>query len=119
MPWSKKRPRTTGVRDVSEMVNGLASGAVTLIRVGDTVTLGLETAVLTGGGYQRILTLPYGFRPPSLLRENLVSPSNGWQIALNPSGVVYSNRADDWTFRYVLTYVTEDQWPVALPGRGD
>lgn len=114
------KPRSTGPRNITGEIDGgdVVGGALVICRVGNTVTVIISQIKFESGsgGWQRLLYLPTGFRPPYDCRENLIGADNGHQVAIYKSGNISLNMHENYTYRNTITYVTEGDWPSSLPG---
>lgn len=110
---------STGTRDITSMTSSeVIAGTVRVIRSGPAVTVSLNSIRFTGNnvGFGTIVTLPYGFRPPTSLSENIAEPEDSAQISLSVSGAIGMNRKGGYTIRRIITFVTGDPFPLSLPG---
>lgn len=109
---------TTGVRNITSLLNNIVSGSAFIDRTGPIVTLSLDTITFAGTGWSTLCTLPTGFRPKSIHRENLngADAASGHQIAVYANGTVSNNRDPSYTLRNSFCYSTADAWPSTLPG---
>ena len=110
---------STGARDITSLSNSeVVAGTIRVIRSGPTVTVSLNSIRFSGenNGFGTIVTLPYGFRPPTSLADNIAAPEDSAQISLSVGGAIGMNRKSGYTIRRIITFVTEDLFPTELPG---
>lgn len=110
---------STGGRNITSLLEGSVSGGTAyIIRVGPVVTVSFESITFSGSnpGYNQMLRLPSGFRPPFTLRDNYAAPSSSAQLALFGNGSVSTNQPAGDVLRREITFCTTDSWPSSLPG---
>lgn len=122
--WMLSAFADTGLRNISADVLKRNSGLVytaLLRRSNDVVDLYLDVTTPTGGDTNAwtLLSLPSGFRPPSIrygaLQDNKELASNGTSIASNGDVnllKITTSKRD----RYTGVWLTTDPWPAVLPG---
>lgn len=124
MGWIKS-PRSTGWRDISDLLTSGWTGSVYAKRTGTTVTVrvhGLSAAAATG---HTPLTFPIGFRPEAI--GTTVSDRPLWHRASNPIVVRRSWISSGGSLRFYdydsadvlygdARFDTADPWPTGLLG---
>lgn len=106
--------RSTGWRDISALMSGIASGQLRLCRTGATVWLSLDGLVpgtLTSGG--TIATLPAGFWPS--LRVDWRQPASGGAPAFRTAFILTNGGFGVWAPSTSDAYLGMVSFPCAQP----
>lgn len=124
MAWIRK-PRSTGLLDVTALSPVVTSGRLTLSRDGETSWLMASNLVLDEGvSGSRVDLLPSGTLPPGM-----IPPQSVWQDMLTSGGAVrrlavsttgwvpiYGSPRPGDVYHFTFGFPTPGQWPTTLPG---
>lgn len=114
-------PRSTGPRDISDQMDGLTGGTITITRVGDIVELSLADAIFSESGNATEWLIPGGFCPASPAAVGNLSGNWG---AIGTAATVYAfktgglwvSKEADKVVMGTVQWLTDQSWPHNLPG---
>lgn len=113
--------RSTGARIVNDETNShkVTSGDIVLMRVGNTVTFSMLKVKVDSeeSGLKNLISLPFGFRPLCTLRSNFSGDADSKSIGIFSSWIsITGDENSESTYKIILSWVTEDDWPSSMPG---
>lgn len=114
-------PRSTGPRDISDQMDGLTGGKITITRVGDIVELSLSDAVFSESGNATEWVIPRGLCPASPYAVGNLSGAWGAigtfaTVYAFKSGGLWVSKEADKVVMGTVQWITDQSWPNNLPG---
>lgn len=116
MSWIKKRPRSTGLRDISNLLNqDFTAFQVRYVRDGNTVTVHVVNLAYAGAGTGTlsVMNLPAGIRPPATAAGYT---TRGQRAIITTSGVLQIANPTASVTSVTFSYITTEPFPTVIPG---
>ncbi|GAA1333959.1 hypothetical protein GCM10009592_28800 [Brachybacterium rhamnosum] len=116
MVWNLKQRRSTGLRDISGLLNAdFSAFQLRVLRIGDSVTVHIVNLSYAGAGTGTlsVMLLPAGLRPPATAAGYT---TRGQSSLVTSSGVVQVVNPGPSVASVTFSYLTLDPFPSTLPG---